>query len=99
MFIPNVQPNVPKRIQNQPEQKEKQKQARAERKKKRRADAEEWLRANGRQGILSDDARIKITRDIANDRTLFNESDDERLHGKSLVNIVVIVMVLNWSSA
>ena len=42
-----------------------------------------------RHGILSDDARIKISRDVANDRTLFDGSDDERLHGKSLVCIIV----------
>ena len=54
------------------------------RKLERRADAEAYLFEHGRTGILSTHERVAIAKDIAADRSLFDDHDDERLHGKSL---------------
>ena len=54
------------------------------RKIQRRADAEAYLIEHGRTGILSTPERVAIAKDIATDRSLFDDHPDERLHGKSL---------------
>ena len=54
------------------------------RKTERRADAEAYLLEHGRTGILSTPERVAIAKDIATDRSLFDDHPDERLHGKSL---------------
>ena len=54
------------------------------RKTERREDAEEWLLANGRTGVMSNSARMSIMLNLASDRTLFNKEGDSRLHGKSI---------------
>jgi hypothetical protein len=57
---------------------------RKKRKMERRADAEAYLLDHGRTGILSTSERVAIAKDIATDRSLFDNHPDERLHGKSL---------------
>lgn len=54
------------------------------RKDERRADAESFLAARGRTGILSTPTRAAIADGIATDRSLFDNHHDERLRGKSL---------------
>ena len=57
---------------------------RAKLKRERRADAEAYLLEHDRTGILSNDVRVLIAERIAEDRSLFDDHDDERLRGKSL---------------
>lgn len=54
------------------------------RKDTRRELAITWANAIGRTGVLGMAACRRIADETAKDRTLFNDNDDSRLHGKSL---------------